>query len=284
MRRTLVAVAAMLGSLAGFAGTAHATTTDPVSAWYQQVAQWRSCVNGVVQGDGTLADARNQCGERPKPPVDPRIDAFRKAIEAWKQCVRSHHEAGLSGDALFAACPRPKPSDFGLPTPPPPPVPEWVAKYRAALEAWRTCIRTDIAAGKTEAEAKAHCGLPPQPQDFGAPPRPDGKGPKPEPLAAFRLCVEQHVKAGATLAAAYEACRPMLPDGVNPPPLPPPSPPKTEPTVPTDPFVRCVHAKMEAGVGGADAEAACRIEFPKPLPPPPVESIQPVPDAGAPKV
>jgi hypothetical protein len=275
MRKTLVLATAVLTALVGFGGVAYAAssatapTTDPVTAWYQQVAQWRSCVVGVVKAGGSLADAKSQCGDRPERPSDPRLVEFRKAIEAWKQCVRTRHEAGLTGDALRKACPPPKPSDFGLPNPPLPPLPEWVARYRAALDKWRSCLRSEIASGKSEADAKADCGMPPKPQDFGAP----VPTPVPLPLAAFRQCVEKDVKSGATLAAAYEACKALLPPSVLPPPLPLPPvsvplitlPPIRPIPLPIDPL--CIKEKVAAGLSPADAEAACRVGKPVPLPP-----------------
>jgi hypothetical protein len=250
MRRCLLAFMLVLGAVGGLAPAARADT-DPVSTWYQQVAEWRACVRGVISMGGTIDVARTQCGAEPKPPADPRLERFRQAIKDWRVCIREQLAKGVHGDALRAACPMPMLADFGLPKPPEPPKPAWVEPYRRAHKAWEDCLHAQREAGHTIDEARAACGPEPTPDQFGGPlkhsePRRNDDEAKPPvttvapgdrelAMKSFRVCVELQVKAGTAIRVAFEACKDKLPPGVGLPPIPPVKEPRPEPPAPPVP-------------------------------------------------
>jgi hypothetical protein len=307
MRRCLLAFMLVLGAVGGLAPAARAET-DPVSTWYQQVAEWRLCVRGVISLGGTIDAARTQCGAEPTPPADARLERFRQAIKDWRACVREQLAKGVHGAELRAACPMPMLADFGLPKPPEPPKPAWVEPYRQAHKAWEDCLHAQREAGHTIDEARAACGPEPTPDQFGGPgkhtePRRTDDEPKPPvtttvapgdrelAMRAFRVCVELQVKAGAAIQVAYQACKEKLPPGVEPPiikerPIEPPTvtepkrnetptsvPPTTVPPATMSEvaarFRRCIEERTQQGLSPAQGYASCVASAPAGFVPPP---------------
>jgi hypothetical protein len=302
MRRCLLAFMLVLGAVGGLTPAARADT-DPVSTWYQQVAEWRVCVRGAISGGLTIDAARTQCGPEPRPPADPRLERFRQAIKDWRLCVREQLAKGVRGVALRAACPMPMLADFGLPKPPEPPTPAWVEPYRRAHKAWEDCLHAQREAGHTIDEARATCGPEPTPDQFGGPvkhtePRRTDDETKPPvtttvapgdrelAMRAFRVCVELQVKAGATIQVAYQACKEKLPPGAELPPIkerPAEPPTVTEPkrietptsvpstTVPdvAARFRRCLEERTQQGLTPDQGYASCVAGAPAGFVPPP---------------